>query len=592
MLYKHYSLILLLSLIGTLVFAQSPNCFLLNKKNNASVLILYPNQTYAYFVQKPNGFKKDSGNYVLSKKRNALKLKSLDPVGFVHDLTDVDCYWQNQSIINDMGAVLFNAISHQDSALRNIRSNVPKRKSNTGVQPQPNQAVMHTQYYSVKVLDAKDSWYTKIRQFSPEYVKTANQFADSLYKQDLDNRKAYYNYNPGNSKIYQLAKSLTQNFQSDSLKVMALSNWMVRNFHYDLNGPIVPEKVLEAKATRCQGYADFMSELCLGINLPCLTINGYADNLLGNRVFDQATTNHAWNIVKIKGQWRLIDVTWMDPVGGVNNAVNGQSDYFLSQPHDFLYDHMPSQTVFKFTNLREQSINEYVNSPIRFQKTSSLQYLGPLQTIQFVKDSSIIFYVYSKKASQLKCEFNDSDAWGNPIDIPLGIGVNKVSLKVPSRCRQLYFSNDALSFRFKTYSENNQQPLFEEAIKEDESPYTKQFYGFIQQQLKGKQLAIDPSLDQSLKDPTVWLNVLKTYTGRLPATTLYSYSETNLNAKGKSGSKQVLEYRFFMTGLTINGQDVFVKSKVNCPFDQYMKSSQSQCPLSQMVLSLKDPKAW
>jgi hypothetical protein len=413
-----------------------------------------------------------------------------------------------------------------------------------------------------------------------------------MYRQELASRKEYNTTTPGKIKIYQLAKSLTQNFNSDSLKVMALANWIVRNFHYDLNGPVDPESLLTVKATRCQGYADFMTEMCLGINLPCLTISGYADNFMGNRVYDQVKTNHAWNIVKVKGQWRLLDVTWLDPVGGVGNSVNGQSDYFLSQPLDFLFDHMPYDPAFKFTNLREASILDYVNSPIRVQRSQQLQYLGPKSTVHYLSDSIMTFYVYSKKPVSLKCEFNDSDAWYNPTDIPLGMGVNKVTVKVPKHCRQLYFTHPELAFRFKLFADPQPSQLFREALIEDNSPYTKQFYQFIQKQLSAATLTIDKTLPAEFQNKDLWLPVLKQYKGRLPATNLYSYSETKFNSKNKPVYTDVTEYQFFMNGLDIQGQAVYVKAIVKCPFDKYLNSTAEQCPLTQMVLSLKDPTDW
>ena len=592
MLIKRVLILFVLTMGAVMASAQSVQYFIRNKKNNASVLVLYPNQTYAYFIQKPQGYKKDSGTYTCSKRHQALKLQSDAVIGCAHDLSGLNCYLQGQSIADDMGTVLLKTLPSNDSLLKTLRQT--KAKSNTGKYTLPTTQITLVQNnnFTVQLLPSNDSWYNKVQYYDPVYVKKANAQADTMYRQELDNRREYNTITPGKIKIYQLAKSLTQNFNSDSLKVMALANWIVRNFHYDLNGPVDPESLLTAKATRCQGYADFMTEMCLGINLPCLTINGYADNFLGNRVYDQVKTNHAWNIVKVKGQWRLLDVTWLDPVGGVGNSVNGQSDYFLSQPLDFLFDHMPHDPAFKFTNLREASILDYVNSPIRVQRSQQLQYLGPKSIVHYLSDSIMTFYVYSKKPISLKCEFNDSDAWYNPTDIPLGMGVNKVTVKVPKHCRQLYFTHPELAFRFKLFADNQSSQLFREALIEDNSPYTKQFYQFIQKQLSAATLTIDKTLPAEFQNKDLWLPVLKQYKGRLPATNLYSYSETKFNSKNKPVYTDVTEYQFFMNGLSIQGQAVYVKAIVKCPFDKYLKSTSEQCPLSQMVLSLKDPTDW
>jgi hypothetical protein len=253
---------------------------------------------------------------------------------------------------------------------------------------------------------------------------------------------------------------------------------------------------------------------------------------------------------------------------------------------------MPHDPAFKFTNLREASILDYVNSPIRVQRSQQLQYLGPKSIVHYLSDSIMTFYVYSKKPISLKCEFNDSDAWYNPTDIPLGMGVNKVTVKVPKHCRQLYFSHPELAFRFKLFADNQSSQLFREALIEDNSPYTKQFYQFIQKQLSAATLTIDKTLPAEFQNKDLWLPVLKQYKGRLPATNLYSYSETKFNSKNKPVYTDVTEYQFFMNGLSIQGQAVYVKAIVKCPFDKYLKSTSEQCPLYQMVLSLKDPTDW
>jgi len=592
MLMKRVLIFLVLTMGADMASAQSVQYFIRNKKNNASVLVLYTNQTYAYFIQKPQGYKKDSGTYTCSKRHQALKLESDATLGCANDLLGLNCYLQGQIITDDMGTILLKTLPSNDSLLNSLRQQKAKPSSTKTSVTSIKTTLVQTNTYTVQLLPSNDSWYNKVQHYDPVYVKKANAQADTMYRQELASRKEYNTTTPGKIKIYQLAKSLTQNFNSDSLKVMALANWIVRNFHYDLNGPVDPESLLTVKATRCQGYADFMTEMCLGINLPCLTISGYADNFLGNRVYDQVKTNHAWNIVKVKGQWRLLDVTWLDPVGGVGNSVNGQSDYFLSQPLDFLFDHMPYDPAFKFTNLREASILDYVNSPIRVQRSQQLQYLGPKSTVHYLSDSIMTFYVYSKKPVSLKCEFNDSDAWYNPTDIPLGMGVNKVTVKVPKHCRQLYFTHPELAFRFKLFADPQPSQLFREALIEDNSPYTKQFYQFIQKQLSAATLTIDKTLPAEFQNKDLWLPVLKQYKGRLPATNLYSYSETKFNSKNKPVYTDVTEYQFFMNGLDIQGQAVYVKAIVKCPFDKYLNSTAEQCPLTQMVLSLKDPTDW
>jgi transglutaminase/protease-like cytokinesis protein 3 len=62
---------------------------------------------------------------------------------------------------------------------------------------------------------------------------------------------------------------------------------------------------------------------------------------VGRQVFTQP--NHAWNAVRIEGQWRLLDSTWgagyLSPAGEFVRAFNAH--YFLTPPELFIYDHLP-----------------------------------------------------------------------------------------------------------------------------------------------------------------------------------------------------------------------------------------------------------
>lgn len=59
--------------------------------------------------------------------------------------------------------------------------------------------------------------------------------------------------------------------------------------------------------------------------------------------FKGKPANHAWNAVKLDGQWQLLDVTWA--AGYVNDGhqfVHRFNDqYFLTPPEEFILDHFP-----------------------------------------------------------------------------------------------------------------------------------------------------------------------------------------------------------------------------------------------------------
>jgi transglutaminase/protease-like cytokinesis protein 3 len=84
--------------------------------------------------------------------------------------------------------------------------------------------------------------------------------------------------------------------------------------------------------------------MCDFANLECEIISGFSKGYgyyPGDKIGDQS--NHAWNAVKIDGQWQLIDSTW--GAGYVNNygkfTKKYNEHYFLTPPEHFIYDHFP-----------------------------------------------------------------------------------------------------------------------------------------------------------------------------------------------------------------------------------------------------------
>ena len=77
-----------------------------------------------------------------------------------------------------------------------------------------------------------------------------------------------------------------------------LTNTLGEENEYDMYGALVKHSAV------CQGYAETMFYLLKQVGIPC-------------SIASSANINHAWNVVKIHGNWYHIDVTWDDPVWDV-----------------------------------------------------------------------------------------------------------------------------------------------------------------------------------------------------------------------------------------------------------------------------------
>ena len=80
----------------------------------------------------------------------------------------------------------------------------------------------------------------------------------------------------------------------------------------------------------CSGYTSTFQLFMDMLGIECITVNGYARN---------RDTNHAWNMVRLDGQWYCVDVTWDDPVGAYDDRYisheyfNVTSQYLRNNLH-------------------------------------------------------------------------------------------------------------------------------------------------------------------------------------------------------------------------------------------------------------------
>ncbi len=172
-----------------------------------------------------------------------------------------------------------------------------------------------------------------------------------------------------------LSATLTQGLDSDSAKAWAIYRWLTENIRYDMEGlksgdygDLSPEGVLRSRKAVCSGYSGLFKALGERAGLEVMVIKGYSRGGSYRAGEWSAQTDHAWNAVKVDGEWRLIDTTW-----GAGSVINGQwrkqfSDfYFLTAPDKFVLTHLPSQTRWQ---LMESAIGKaqfvdfpYIKSP-------------------------------------------------------------------------------------------------------------------------------------------------------------------------------------------------------------------------------------
>lgn len=81
----------------------------------------------------------------------------------------------------------------------------------------------------------------------------------------------------------------------------------------------------------CEGYAKAYKYLLDQIGIENIIVVGYGSNSAGSR------EEHAWNYVKLEGNWYAVDVTWDDPIiqGGGKLKNKDKYKYFLKGAQNF-----------------------------------------------------------------------------------------------------------------------------------------------------------------------------------------------------------------------------------------------------------------
>ena len=173
-------------------------------------------------------------------------------------------------------------------------------------------------------------------------------FADGFYtKEDVEEYE---------EQIEQIKNKIMSNIQdkNDYQKIKIIHDYLIdtiqyesnltKNHIYDIYGAMVNKRCV------CEGYAKAFQYLMNEIGIENTIIIGTGTNSRGE------TENHAWNYVKLDGNWYAIDVTWDDPIitGGGSLTNKARYEYFLKGSNTMNANHYPSG---KFT--KEGQIFKY-----------------------------------------------------------------------------------------------------------------------------------------------------------------------------------------------------------------------------------------
>lgn len=138
--------------------------------------------------------------------------------------------------------------------------------------------------------------------------------------------KYYYPSGPIQSDdptLMNIASQLTQGISTDSEKIRAIHDWVVKELYYDdFSLPEGQRKKQDAISTYnngtavCEGYTSLINALLRASGFRVKAIAGLGGG-----------GGHAWTNIYYEGSWKFIDVTWADPGGyGDADGPGGRDD--------------------------------------------------------------------------------------------------------------------------------------------------------------------------------------------------------------------------------------------------------------------------
>ncbi|MBQ8012882.1 MAG: hypothetical protein IJ257_00600 [Treponema sp.] len=148
----------------------------------------------------------------------------------------------------------------------------------------------------------------------------------------------------------QLVNFLVGTSGDTSSRVKILHDWICDNISYDCNaftnegaGKQDYESVLKKEKAVCVGYCNLMAAMCYYAKIEVDIISGWPKgfNYPG---YLYKESDHAWNIVKIGGKWKQIDVTWDAGYVDKRSFIKRYTlQWFNLSPSQFIYSHLPEE---------------------------------------------------------------------------------------------------------------------------------------------------------------------------------------------------------------------------------------------------------
>lgn len=149
---------------------------------------------------------------------------------------------------------------------------------------------------------------------------------------------------------------------SEIEKAWLIYKWITINIEYDFAGvndkyyDVSEEATFKRGKSICAGYANLFKKICDNLDLIVEIIGGYSKGF-NYEITDKCeeSESHAWNAIKIEGDWYFIETTWGAGYSEdhKNFIKRFTSYYFFTPPIQFVRGHFPNDSKWQLLPKKE-----------------------------------------------------------------------------------------------------------------------------------------------------------------------------------------------------------------------------------------------
>jgi hypothetical protein len=205
-----------------------------------------------------------------------------------------------------------------------------------------------------------------------------------------------------NLDMWELSEFAEKNLKNEDDKARFFYYWIGKNIEYDyefLRKMDIEEniheeylkkqdeyRVYEDRKGICAGYANLFTWFMLEADIEVENISGHIRDERNHYVeLHSDDFRHAWNAIKLNGEWKLVDTTW-----GTSNEDSESKFYFDIKPELAINTHYPENSKWQLLE-KPLSLEEFNNS--KFVKLVWF-FSGFTDIPNLKKDNNYYYFVY------------------------------------------------------------------------------------------------------------------------------------------------------------------------------------------------------